>query len=212
MTKTEVRSLQKRLNAFFDNAKLRHTPIKVDGEVGPSTRARVQLAKYYLGYKGNTTSAINNQFLWRLRNPSKTTAFYQVSKADVKRGAQRRAARRKALRTPKWSWLWGGSRGVVNEVISVVNGRVPITSRKRWATFGNPGSDHHMSQRSADAVDFATANNYALAREIARKLGGSWSGDYDSFYITRKGRRYRVQIIAGTHGTGPHLHVGVRRA
>lgn len=212
MTQRDIKQVQRDINSLNTRAKLKHTAVKVDGELGSSTRAHVRLMKHYLGYKGETTDSVNNQFIWRLKHPNDTNAFYQVSKADVKRGARRRAARRKALRTPKWSWLWGGCRGVTNEVIAVVNGRVPITSRKRWATFGNPGSDHHMSQRNADAVDFGTAENYDLAREIVSKLGGSWSGDYDSFVITRKGKNFRVQIIAGTHGTGPHLHVGVRRA
>lgn len=109
---------------------------------------------------------------------------------------------------------WGGCRGVTDEVIRFVARVRPgarVTSRKRWATFGNPGSDHHMLQLNADAVDFGVVNDYALGRLIARHLGGTWSRDYESFLIRYDGRRYRVQIIAGTHGTGPHLHVGVRR-
>lgn len=109
---------------------------------------------------------------------------------------------------------WGGCRGVTNEVIRFVaqdSPGIPVTSRKRVALFGNPGSDHHVSQLRADAVDFGTANNYGLGVRIAHHLGGSWSRDYESFEIRYDGRRYRVQIIAGTHGTGPHLHVGVRR-
>lgn len=111
---------------------------------------------------------------------------------------------------------WGGSRGVTNEIIRIVAGRAPITSRKRAASdplsIANPNSDHSGQNLVADAVDFGTANNYALGREIAHRLGGSWNSDYQSFYIIFDGKRYRVQIIAGTHGTGPHLHVGVRRA
>lgn len=114
------------------------------------------------------------------------------------------------------SGRWGGSRAVTNEVIRIVGGRAMGTSRKRAGnhplSIANPGSDHNADNKTADAVDFATANNYALARDIARKLGGSWSGDYDSFIIRRNGKLFRVQIIAGTHGTGPHLHVGVRRS
>lgn len=110
------------------------------------------------------------------------------------------------------SSLYGGSRTVTNEVIGIVGGRASITSRKRWEKFGNPDSDHYMGNLSADAVDFGIGNAYSLAREVAQRLGGQWDGDYDSFYVTRGGRTYRVQIIAGTHGTGPHLHVGVRRA
>lgn len=108
---------------------------------------------------------------------------------------------------------WAGSRAVTNEIISIVNGRAPITSRKRNVTLGNPSSDHYVGNKTADAVDFGTANNHALKNEISRKLGGPSSlPDYGSFYITRNGHRYRVQGIAGTHGTGPHLHFGVRRA
>lgn len=110
---------------------------------------------------------------------------------------------------------WGGSRAVTNEVIRVVGRRAPVTSRKRAAhdplSLANPGSDHNEANKWSDAVDFGVANAYSLAREIAAKLGGQWERDYDSFVIERNGRRFRVQIIAGTHGTGPHLHVGVRR-
>lgn len=114
---------------------------------------------------------------------------------------------------------WGGSRAVTNEVIRFVrqhDPRIAVTSQKRSASdplsIANPGSDHSGQNRLADAVDFGTASNYALGRAIARHLGGSWSTDYESFYIRYDGKRFRVQIIAGTHGTGPHLHVGVRRA
>lgn len=108
---------------------------------------------------------------------------------------------------------WGGCRYVTKEVIAIVGDRAPVTSRKRSETYGNPGSDHHVSQTKADAVDFGTANNYRLAQEIRRRLGASGEhADYAHFYISRHGRRYRCQLIAGTHGTGPHLHFGVRRA
>jgi hypothetical protein len=108
--------------------------------------------------------------------------------------------------------LWGGSRQVTNEVVRIVAGRAPITSRKRWETFGNPMSDHYMGNETADAVDFGIAEAHWLKNEISRKLGGpSLLADYGSFAIRRNGRTFRVQMIAGTHGTGPHLHVGVRR-
>lgn len=110
---------------------------------------------------------------------------------------------------------WGGSRRITNEIIGIVGARARVTSRKRWELFGNPGSDHYRGNLTADAVDFGIATAYSLAREIAKKLGGEWSGDYDSFTVSRRhrgqDRNYRVQIIAGTHGTGPHLHVGVKR-
>lgn len=112
---------------------------------------------------------------------------------------------------------WGGSRAVTNEVIDIVGDRAEVTSRKRpwWHRLSraNSGSDHNGANKTADAVDFGIAEAYDLAREIADKLGapGEWTGDYDSFEVVRDGVRYRVQMIAGDHGTGPHLHVGVRR-
>jgi hypothetical protein len=130
------------------------------------------------------------------------------------RGARRKLeqAKQALARARRDSGLWGGSRAVTNEVIDIVNGRASISSRKRTATFGNPGSDHHVSQLLADAVDFRIAEAHWLKNEISRRLGGpSVLPDFGSFTIRRNGRTFRVQIIAGTHGTGPHLHVGVRR-
>lgn len=112
---------------------------------------------------------------------------------------------------------WGGSKSVIErEVVPVLERQgVPITSRKRWATYGNPGSDHHRSQLLAYAVDGGVANAHGLADKIGRRLGiigkGEHVEDYREYRIKRGGRVFRVQIIAGTHGTGPHLHVGVRR-
>ena len=108
--------------------------------------------------------------------------------------------------------LWGGSRYFTNRIIAIVGDRAPVTSRKRWATFGNPGSDHHRSQRLADAVDFGIADAHALKNEISRKLGGPDPvDDYEHFHLKHGGRTYRLQLIAGTHGTGPHLHAGARK-
>lgn len=135
---------------------------------------------------------------------------------DVKlRKRQVAHARRVIARhTPKVvaSNLWGGSRAVTNEIVGIVGSRAVVTSRKRTQTFGNPGSDHHVSQRNADAVDFAIADAHWLKDEVSRKMGGpAQLPDYAAFQVRRNGHTYRVQGIAGTHGTGPHLHFGVRR-
>jgi hypothetical protein len=173
---------------------------------GLLARARARLAYWKVRHRQSV--------LWKLSRDERARRWDKVQEAerDVrKRKEQVAEAQRVINRHRNTDHLWGGSRAVTNEVIRIVDGRVGISSRKRDETYGNPDSDHHVSQKSADAVDFLTGENYALAREIAQRLGGSWSGDYDSFIIQRNGKLYRVQIIAGTHGTGPHLHVGVRR-
>lgn len=91
-----------------------------------------------------------------------------------------------------------------------------MTSGKRWETYGNPGSDHYAGNTTASARDFALNNDQDMARVLYGALTGnspsSWPGDYSSFNIERYGATFRVQLIAVTHGTGPHLHCGVRRA
>jgi hypothetical protein len=210
----DTKKLQRELNQFMRRFKLRHKWLKVDGDFGPATRERIKLVKYYLGYVGSPTSRVDNEFLWRLEHP-RWGGKHGVTRKEWQRGASRRVARRKALRSPKWSWAWQGSRGVTNEVIGIVGRRAPITSRKRWATFGNRASDHYMLVVNADAVDFGIEDAHWLKNEIARKLTYgriTIVSDFEHFFIFRKGKKYRIQIIAATHGTGPHLHVGVRRA
>lgn len=127
---------------------------------------------------------------------------------------KRKLRRRDRVVLSSGSPHWGGCEDIIrNEVLPVFsNASVPITSGKRTETFGNPTSDHHTSQVNASARDAGTANNYALADRVGASLGIGGVDDYVAYYIIRQGARFRVQIIAGTHGTGPHLHVGIRRA
>lgn len=109
---------------------------------------------------------------------------------------------------------WGGGKRIMRkEVWAVVKAAgIRPTSGKRSATFGNPSSDHFIGNVYAFAKDYATSNNQSLAQKIRSKLTpGKAHHDYESFYFTRDGKRYRGQIIAATHGTGPHLHVGIKR-
>lgn len=129
-----------------------------------------------------------------------------------------RPAKRNSRRRKLSNRRWGGSRFFTNRAIEHVDkirSRPRITSRKRWGLFGNPGSDHFIGNRNADAVDFALIDDHAAATSLARHLG--WRGkqaefpDFGTWTSTRNGRRYQHQLIAGTHGTGPHLHYGVHR-
>lgn len=125
---------------------------------------------------------------------------------------------RRRLRRDRWKFR--GSTAIIKyEVIPILAAAgVPVTSRKRWATFGNPSSDHWKGNRDADAVDGATHNdNNQLGSEIVSALKDRrtrMSGSAE-FEITRKHtgseETYRVQVITQQHGTGPHIHIGVKR-
>ena len=117
------------------------------------------------------------------------------------------------LNTSPGSPHWGGSQDVIEAVVLPIfrKHNIPVTSGKRTATYGTPGSDHHVSQVTASAVDGGAANQYGVADEIRRALGVPPASDYTNQYFTYQGVQFRLQIIAGTHGTGPHLHVGIRR-
>lgn len=129
---------------------------------------------------------------------------------------------RKRYRRPEWAFC----RGVTNRIIDiVVDIKHPnwgpvrkrayriwvVSSRKRWELFGNPDSDHYRGNKTADAVDFRLAEDFATRDRVMRRLGVSGPiVDYGHYWITHNGGRFRVQPIAGTHGTGPHLHFGVK--
>ena len=111
---------------------------------------------------------------------------------------------------------WGGCQSIIQREVIPVGKRwgIPVTSRKRSQTYGNPDSDHYIGNELAYAADFATDSNYAFGMAIGRALGVPYNGiesDYQNFYINRAGHQFRVQIICQTHGTGPHTHVGIRR-
>jgi hypothetical protein len=121
---------------------------------------------------------------------------------------------RNTLRRRLSNAMWGGSRFYTNRAIEAVSRSIPITSRKRWQTFGNPGSDHFAGNLLADAVDRGVANSRANAVRIARACGHpnpSGVMDFGTWTTRRNRRTYVHQLIWSTHGTGPHLHYGVHR-
>lgn len=108
---------------------------------------------------------------------------------------------------------WGGSADVADIFVRPVLKRhgIPETSTKRTETYGNPDSDHHVSQVLAYAIDGGIANAYAVGDEIGEAVGVGTVDDYVSENFVEDGHTYRIQVIAATHGTGPHLHTGIRR-
>jgi len=108
---------------------------------------------------------------------------------------------------------WGGVAYIIrSEVRPIVQAEgYAVTSTKRWATFGNPSSDHYRGNKLNYAEDYGAGTNYPLAQKIRSALDGGIHVDYTDFYIERRGHTYRFEIIAANHGTGPHLHVGGER-
>ena len=148
-----------------------------------------------------------------------------VSKKLADKRWQRLKRKREGRGPRRWhSARWSRCRGVTNKIIDAAwCHQAPrgmprlawkamfVSSRKRTLTFGNPGSDHHVSQKDADAVDFRFAEAFGLRNAIMRRLGIGSVQDFGNYPIRHYGNAFRVQPIAGTHGTGPHLHMGVRR-
>jgi hypothetical protein len=90
-----------------------------------------------------------------------------------------------------------------------------VTSRKRRQQFGNAGSDHSMGQGYSDAIDLGLVNDQEFMDMTARHIGGpSDVADYQHFIVRNpwNGNQYRAQLIAVTHGTGPHFRAGIQAA
>lgn len=140
------------------------------------------------------------------------------ARKDAKRRIRALKKQRRKLRADRFK-MRGSTAIIKYEVVPVLHAAgVPVTSRKRWATFGNPSSDHWMGNRDADAADGGTfSNNDELGSEIVTALKNrrsSMSG-FIEFEITRSHtgseETYRIQVITEPHGTGPHIHTGCKR-
>jgi hypothetical protein len=164
----------------------------------------------------------------RLHNVNHAIAEQQQARDTAAKGSKVRKAavrairalnkQRKKLRKDRWKFK-GATAIIKYEVVPILHAAgVPVTSRKRWATFGNPSSDHWLGNRDADAVDGATfAENNALGSEIVSALKDRKTSmtAFAEFEIVRahtgSPETYRVQVITEEHGTGPHIHIGVKR-
>lgn len=136
----------------------------------------------------------------------------------AKAAIRRLGKQRKRLVADRFKYK-GATAIIKYEVIPILHAAgVPVTSRKRWATFGNPSSDHWKGNKDADAVDGGTfVNNDELGSAIvtALKQRKSEMTAFSEFTIERShtgsAESYRVQVITEEHGTGPHIHIGVKR-
>lgn len=164
----------------------------------------------------------------RLHNVNHSIADQQQARDTAPKGSKIRKHAVAAIRLLRKQrrklvadrFKYKGATAIVKyEVIPILHAAgVPVTSRKRWQTFGNPSSDHWKGNKDADAVDGGTfVNNDELGSAIvtALKQRRSEMSSFAEFEITRahtgSPETYRVQVITEEHGTGPHIHVGVKR-
>ena len=110
---------------------------------------------------------------------------------------------------------WGGSARPAKRVIRLAKrAGLTITSKKR--SILSSGSDHHISQKRAFAVDASNASSPTpemdrFCRQIARRLGHP---EFRGGVLTvPTGHGYRVQLLYRTNVGGNHfnhVHVGIR--
>ena len=80
--------VQRALNAFLARYKIPFPVVRVDGQLGPGTKAAIKEAKYLLGYTRPYqvwATGTNDVFLRRLAHPS-----YRMTPAAIVRGISRR--------------------------------------------------------------------------------------------------------------------------
>lgn len=113
---------------------------------------------------------------------------------------------------------WQRSEGMAKYATRVAKRKgIPVTSRKRSSTLGNPDSDHFVGNKDAYAVDLGVAGSAGtrLAKRIAKRYGikNYKPGNYDGYYVKdNRGRKFRIQILWQVSGHYDHVHVGIRRA
>lgn len=143
--------------------------------------------------------------------PSRTVTKRERVRVRGSRSTSTRSRSKSSVLKPRGNW-GGTSRPMASISRAVQRGAgVRTTSAKRTATFGNPGSDHHVSNTNASARDWggSEAQRRKAVRIINRILGTKHKFGGPDTNVTIDGIRY--QIISRPHGTGPHVHLGAKR-
>ncbi len=107
---------------------------------------------------------------------------------------------------------WGGCEAPVLRAIAIAerHGLVVTSLKRNW---GNPGSDHHLSQETSFAADLSngtapTPEMDAAAAELAHELDQpDWPG---GLFTTDVVNGLRAQLIWRWEGHFNHIHFGVR--
>lgn len=97
MTEAAVRKLQTEMNTFLRKYRgLGYTQLRVDGELGQLTKARIRQIKWLIGYlRENMTTEVNDNFFHRMRHPNDTKNNWGQTKRTVSRARARRIRRRR---------------------------------------------------------------------------------------------------------------------
>lgn len=222
----EVKAAQRACNAFAKREKLSLRPLKVDGKLGPTTKRRIRMCRYFLGVGpgnvGGQKATVTEELLLTLGKPWRRIKGHtrrenmRRRRTANKRKAQRRkavkASRTKVKGTSPGSPHWSGARYVVEATryIAAKFGH-PITSTKRWPPIGgNTSSWHNTTILNAWADDYGTFNGAQHAQEIRSHWGNhrEASGTYEIYLVEMEGRIYRKQTLWAVSGHFDHVHDG----
>lgn len=117
---------------------------------------------------------------------------------------------------------WAGSQRVAERAISTATTLgARVTSKKRddsatLAAGSTKGSDHHVGNLTAYAIDFGVRSDLALGDKVfeaIRQLYGIQArpGSYTRYEITDGGERFSIQLLWRVKDHFDHVHLGVKR-
>jgi len=215
----EVRRLQHSLNRFAERALKNVLPLAVDGKKGPETDRRIELAKFYLGYRGaERTAVVTPDFVRRLRHPG--SARYSGARA-LARAALRRRRQRKAAARLGHGPIEGTPKHVVDTIvlpiaascgISVSAATIAVWNGRHGHTRSGLRSDHEGPPEQAWAADLSNGSRPTpqmdeLARRLAQRFDIPWSG---SGVVNASHHGYRFQLLYRTADHYDHVHIGIK--
>lgn len=117
---------------------------------------------------------------------------------------------------------WAGSQVVAERAVAVATALgARVTSRKRddsatLAAGSTKGSDHHIGNTTAYAIDFGVRSDLELGDrvyEAIRKLYGipARAGTYTRYEVSDLTGRYSIQLLWRVKDHYDHVHLGVKR-
>lgn len=153
------------------------------------------------GYFGSATQLLPSGKTYPQEVLEKTSKFRKLDKLAPKAASKVPVA--KQLPGPK-----AGSKRFVQKLAP--KGITPTstvrTPEHNAEIGGSPTSDHLSTNKDAFAADFP--DDPKISAKIARKLGIKGFKHGQNTTVFRDG--YRIQLLTAPHGTGPHVHLGIK--